>query len=151
MHIRSASSGVATGLAKHLERDYGIHQIRISTPIPGFKVNIYLVESPFPTLIDAPPDQRRYLDELEAGLGRLGYSIEDIRRIIVTHPHFDHFGASKTIAEKSGAEIWVSESGATWLEDYEKELHEVARFRRRLLRQAGASALDIQHMDGYFE
>jgi glyoxylase-like metal-dependent hydrolase (beta-lactamase superfamily II) len=137
-------------LVKAFEKEYGVHRIRVGTHLPDFKVNVYFVEKPVPTLIDAPPEGRPYLDELSVNLGPLGYAVEDIGRIIVTHPHFDHFGSAWTIAEKSGAEIWASQGGARWLEDYEGELHREEMANRLLLQKAGAPASEIKYVTEFY-
>jgi metallo-beta-lactamase class B len=63
--------------------------------------------------VDVPPDESVYLNKLQSGIRKAGYSIGDVRRIIVTHPHFDHFGLAKTIAEMTGAEVWVPGGGVS--------------------------------------
>jgi glyoxylase-like metal-dependent hydrolase (beta-lactamase superfamily II) len=136
--------------SKQLEREYGIHSVRISTPIPYIRVNIYFVEKPVPTLIDAPPEGKLFLDQLNAALKGFGYSARDIRRIIVTHPHFDHYGLARTLSDRNGAEVWISQGGAGWIEDYEKELRKEDTFRRMLLKKAGAAASEIERVIGFY-
>ena len=127
-----------------------IHRIRCSLPIPGATVNIYFVKEPVPTLIDAPPEGTRYLEELDAGLKAVGHSIRDIRRIIVTHPHFDHYGSARTINEMNRAEVWASKRGARWIEDHEKELHNEETYRALLLEKAGALPVEINDVNAYY-
>jgi len=127
-----------------------IHPIRCSLPIPGATVNVYFVKEPVPTLIDAPAEGTTYLEELDAGLRTLGHSIHDIRRIIVTHPHFDHYGSARTINEMNRAEIWASKRGAHWIENYEEELHNEERCRALLLEKAGAAAVEIDYVNAYY-
>jgi glyoxylase-like metal-dependent hydrolase (beta-lactamase superfamily II) len=133
-----------------LKDKYGIHKIPIASRMFGFVVNSYFVEKPCPTLVDVPPDEKVYLDKLQSGLGRVGYSINDVRRIIATHPHFDHFGAARTIAETSGAEIWVSEGGVRWFEDFEGEIHSEEKVRSALLFESGATNSEVQNVDEYY-
>ena len=123
---------------------YGIHLITVKLPVGGIGVNVYLVEDPVPTLIDAPPAGEACLKALREGMEPLGYAVEDIKRIIVTHPHFDHFGLARTIAEKSGAEVWVSGGGAHWVEDFEGERKNQEDYRRRFLLELGVEAPDIE-------
>jgi len=115
----------------------GIHRLEISTPFPVGTVNSYLVEGPVPTLIDTPPNGRQYLDEVTEKLRTLGFRIQDIERIIVTHPHIDHSGLAATIQELSGAEVWASAGGVGWLEDYEEELRREEEFSTTFLVGAG--------------
>jgi len=54
--------------------------------------------------------------KLEA-IGKLGISLEDISRIIMTHTHLDHIGCLKEIMERiPKAELWIHEAEATPLE-----------------------------------
>jgi glyoxylase-like metal-dependent hydrolase (beta-lactamase superfamily II) len=114
-----------------------IHRLEISTPFPVGTVNSYFVEGPVPTLIDTPPNGRPYLDEVIEKLRILGYRIQDIDRIIVTHPHIDHCGLASTIQEMSGVEVWASAGGVGWLEDYEGELRREEEFSTAFLVGAG--------------
>jgi glyoxylase-like metal-dependent hydrolase (beta-lactamase superfamily II) len=109
------------GLIRVLEDELGFHMIRVPTTLPTLKVNVYFSEHPVPTLIDVPPDSPGVVAELNARLGEFGYSLVDIKTIVVTHSHLDHCGSARTIVELSGAEVWATEGVATWLVDYERE------------------------------
>ena len=45
--------------------------------------------------------------ELEDGLRVAGYSVRDLDRVIVTHSHLDHDGATPRVVDASGAELWA--------------------------------------------
>ena len=137
-------------IAAMLQEEYGIHKIPIVSRMFGFVVNTFFVEKPYPTLVDVPPDESTYLNKLQSGLKKVGYSIGDVRRIIVTHPHFDHFGLARTIAEMAGAEVWVPGGGARWFESFEEEIHKEESFRRSFLLQSGASNREIRDVDDYY-
>jgi glyoxylase-like metal-dependent hydrolase (beta-lactamase superfamily II) len=139
-----------TEIAKVLEDNYGIYKIPIVSRMFGFIVNSFFVQKLCPTLVDVPPDERIYLEKLQAGLAKTGYSLADIRRIVVTHPHFDHFGAARTISEISGAEVWVAGEGAHWFEDFEREIHAEETARSAFLLEAGASRDEIREVDDYY-
>jgi glyoxylase-like metal-dependent hydrolase (beta-lactamase superfamily II) len=51
-------------------------------------------------------------DGLVAGLGEAGFSITDVRAVLVTHGHADHFGLARRIREASGAWIAMHEADA---------------------------------------
>lgn len=127
----------------------GIHLLDISTPFPVGKTNIYLVEGRMPTLIDAPPKGMFYVDELRVALKRLDYSIGDIARIIVTHPHFDHFGSAADIVRMSGAAIWASRGAARHLEHFEDEFRQDYDHYSNILLQAGVPG-DVRNYLGTF-
>ncbi|MFF2555116.1 MBL fold metallo-hydrolase [Nocardia sp. NPDC058058] len=50
-------------------------------------------------------------DEIEKGLGSLGFTREQVRRVILTHAHDDHIGSAADLAEW-GAEIWAHHADA---------------------------------------
>ncbi len=138
---------VLTDLAK----GRGIHLLEAPTPVPGLRVNIYFVERPVPTLIDAPMKDVLSLAELNEQLQPLGHSLNDIEVIIVTHPHIDHFGSAADIAEMSGAQVWATEDTARWLENYDSECLEEERFQRAFLDRAGVPADLIAGLGQYFQ
>jgi glyoxylase-like metal-dependent hydrolase (beta-lactamase superfamily II) len=139
-------------MSQDLLSQYAIHRLPIQTPFPIGRINCYFVEEPVPTLIDVPPRGASFLDELQAGLKDLGYALRDVKRIIVTHPHIDHFGSASAIAGQSEAEVWVSREGAGWLEHYETKLVEEERFSRNFLTSAAIPATWFeQTTSGFFE
>ncbi|HME43086.1 MAG TPA: MBL fold metallo-hydrolase [Syntrophorhabdales bacterium] len=137
---------------QYLLAQYAIHRLPINTPFPIGSVNCYFVEEPVPTLIDVPPHGTSFLAELRSGLKDLGYALRDVGRIIVTHPHIDHFGSAAGIAAQSEAEVWVCREGAGWLENYEAELVEEERFSTEFLTSAAVPAAWVeQAASGFFE
>ena len=46
-------------------------------------------------------------DDLLDGLEVSGYSVTDIDRVIITHSHLDHDGATPRVVSDSGAELWA--------------------------------------------
>ena len=74
----------------------GVHRV---TPVPG--VNTYLFDADGLTLVDAgiTSSARPILAAIE----RLGHRPEDLRRIIVTHCHPDHYGALAELKKATGA------------------------------------------------
>lgn len=53
----------------------------------------------------SPQDGR---DFIEPGLRELGADPGDIRYIVVTHGHYDHFGAARYLADRHGARVMMS-------------------------------------------
>ena len=95
-----------------------IHRIPIPTPFNVGRVNAYLVVDDPLTLVDAGPKSDRSLAELEKVMGELGYRVEDLERIVLTHQHLDHIGLAHTLAERSGAEVCTIDVLAPYLRDY---------------------------------
>lgn len=81
----------------------------IPVPLPGLPryVLVYVLETPGgPYLVDSGWDDDDSHTGLAQGLAGLGLAIADIRGVVVTHAHFDHYGLAARIREESGA--WVS-------------------------------------------
>ena len=131
-------------MPQDLLSQYAFHRLPIQTPFPVGRVNCYFVEEPVPTLIDVPPRGAPFLSELQTGLKDLGYSLQDVKRIIVTHPHLDHFGSASAIVGQSEAEVWVCREGARWIEHYEAELVEEERFSRDFLTRGAIPAAWVE-------
>ena len=90
-------------------------RIEMPTEFPVGPVNTYLFTDPEPVLIDTGAKFDRSWEALEAGLMDHGVRVGDIAKVIITHPHVDHFGQAAAIAANSDAEIWVSTLGEEWL------------------------------------
>ncbi|MEW8979393.1 MAG: MBL fold metallo-hydrolase [Symbiobacterium sp.] len=85
-----------------------IHQIPLPTPFPGLgPVHVYLVRQDPVTLIDAGLRTQECREALTAGLAALGLAVSDVRRVLLTHAHVDHFGLAGWIQEQSGAEVYL--------------------------------------------
>lgn len=84
----------------------GVH--RIPVPIPfvaaGGPVNLYVIEEAGGglTLFDAGLGSEEAQGALLAGFARLGFSLSQVRRIVVSHGHVDHFGAARFVQEQGG-------------------------------------------------
>lgn len=119
---------------------YNIYRICIAMPHPVRNVNIYFTPDPVPTLLDTPPRGNYYLGVLDAALKEIGYHVEAVERVLVTHPHVDHFGCAAAIKEKRHCEVWIYQGGAKELTSYEKEWANTREFLKKLLENAGVPA-----------
>lgn len=59
-------------------------------------------------LIDSLNNRREWIDRIEPGMRRIGLKPEDIKYVIVTHGHGDHFGGAAYLQEKYGARVVMS-------------------------------------------
>ena len=66
-------------------------------------------------LIDTAIPESMYL--LVDSIYRLGYKPEDIKKILLSHAHFDHCGAARAMKELTGASVYLSS------EDYPRAYH----------------------------
>ena len=83
----------------------------------------YVVEGEYLTVID--PGCHGSEDRLAEGLEYIGYSVDAVQRIVVTHGHMDHDGACLDVVRASGAELWAHEIYASLLlpDRWEREMH----------------------------
>jgi glyoxylase-like metal-dependent hydrolase (beta-lactamase superfamily II) len=54
---------------------------------------------------------------IESGAAELGFAIEDLTAVFVTHVHLDHSGAAGVLARRSGCRVFVHPDGAAHLTD----------------------------------
>ncbi len=106
----------------------GIHRIPIPIPFPqaGGPVNAYAVEDRGGgiLLVDGGYDSAEATAALVDGFRAAGLRLEDVRRILVTHGHVDHYGGVRFVEEQAGHPVPVfahpadipkmAESGWRW-------------------------------------
>jgi glyoxylase-like metal-dependent hydrolase (beta-lactamase superfamily II) len=79
-------------------------------------VGAYLLPGDEPTLVD--PGPASCLGSLRTGLAEHGLEVGDLRRLLLTHIHLDHAGATGVLVrENPGLVVHVSEIGAPHLVD----------------------------------
>lgn len=105
------TGGEARALTEAELAGLGVH--RLPVPIPfvaaGGPVNLYVIEADGGGLVlfDAGLGSEPAQAALAAGFDRLGFRFEEVRRIVVSHGHVDHYGAARWIQERHGGELPV--------------------------------------------
>ena len=126
-------------------------RIELPTEFHVGPVNSYLFTDPEPILVDCGVDTPASWNALQAGLAEHGLTPADIRRLVITHPHVDHFGLAAKIASLSGAPVWVADLGEAWLVDPGRMFGLRADYYRdHFLRQAGIPAEMGKFILAYF-
>lgn len=122
-----------------------IHTLLLPMPPPMRSANAYLIEGDELTLVDTGPKSERVWEALVAALAAKGLHVADIGQVVLTHPHLDHFGLSRRIAEESGAKVLVHRQGTECVTDYEADQVRLESATASRLRQADApdAAWDI--------
>jgi glyoxylase-like metal-dependent hydrolase (beta-lactamase superfamily II) len=82
-----------------------IRTLTVPTPFPVGPVNVHLILRDPVTIVDSGPLTDAAWEVLVAGLAAHGLGVADVRRILLTHGHHDHYGLAAKIADASGAEI----------------------------------------------
>lgn len=97
-------------------------RIELPTIFENMSVNAWLFKYPEPVLIDCGEKTDASWVALEKGLAQQGLTIQDIKKVIITHAHLDHIGMANKITEHSEATIWVSEYVHDWAINLEEML-----------------------------
>lgn len=119
----------------------------IPLPLPdnplGF-VSVYAVESRRgPYLVDSGWNTAEAWAALVAGLGRLGAAVEDVRGVLVTHVHPDHYGLAGRIQEASGAWVGLHPADAALIAPRYQDPQRLLPIVGATLRAAGAPADEV--------
>src|SRR5882672_8903693 len=96
--------------------------------LPGFKIfdNLYHVGVGtvstwlIPTtagLIMIDSSQEPYVDHVLDNIRNLGFDPKDVKYVLITHGHLDHFGGASRIKQLSGARIGLSETDWKMVDD----------------------------------
>jgi glyoxylase-like metal-dependent hydrolase (beta-lactamase superfamily II) len=125
----------------------GIFRLRLPLPWPGVPHGnawavaagggIVLFDTGMHTLKGTPrgahAGEPGSIAQLERALAMCGFRIEDVRLLVCTHAHSDHYGQAATIVERAGCELWMHpkyEHMSAYVEDLDAALErriEVAR------------------------
>ena len=84
-----------------------LHPISIPTPFPVGPVNVYLLDGPSPALVDAGPDTDAAMEALQKGLAAYGHTLSEIRHLVITHAHPDHYGLAARLVAESRAQLYA--------------------------------------------
>lgn len=120
--------------------------ITIPTPFGVGPINCYLAGGDELTLIDTGPKDPATLAALREELRARGLAFKDIRRVIVTHAHVDHFGLAGQIAAESGAQVISHARNRWWLTDFENEWMRRYDFYHTVFTQSGAPRESIDRV-----
>ncbi len=91
-----------------VEISTGIFEISLPLPARPSSVNIYLLDCGSGwVLVDTGMNTPQSLAALESSLETVGCRFQDIKLIIATHHHPDHFGASSYLRERTGATVYI--------------------------------------------
>lgn len=71
-------------------------------------------------LIDCGVPESLYL--LIDSVHQLGFRPSDIKKLLISHAHFDHCGAAAALRELSGAELWMSWQDAEFMRQFPEEV-----------------------------
>jgi glyoxylase-like metal-dependent hydrolase (beta-lactamase superfamily II) len=87
----------------------GVFRLRLPLPWPGVPhCNAWAVTAGDGlVLFDTGMHQPDSLSQLERALAMCNLRLEDLRLIVCTHAHSDHYGQAATLVERTGCELWM--------------------------------------------
>jgi glyoxylase-like metal-dependent hydrolase (beta-lactamase superfamily II) len=87
----------------------GIWRLRLPLPWPGVPHgNAWAVESDGGiVMFDTGMGGKGRLRQLDLALAQAGFGVEDVRLVVCTHSHTDHYGLAGAIIERAGCELWM--------------------------------------------
>ena len=84
-----------------------IYKIELPIPFPIKTTNVFFVDEPPRTLVDTGIKTEASFEALKKGMKNIGFSLQSIERVLITHGHIDHYGQAKTLSSLSGAPIYI--------------------------------------------
>ena len=128
----------------------GLWSIPVPLPSSGLRhVFVYLFETDRGGyIIDAGWDTEEAYEALRAGLAVAGYQVGDIRGVLATHMHHDHYGLAGRVRSESGAWVALHPADVEVLRRFSLGHAERVAALTRLLTRAGAPAADIEALTG---
>jgi len=87
----------------------GVWRLRLPLPWPGVPHgNVWAVAADGGiVLFDTGIGGRHGLRRLDVALSQAGFGLEDVRLLVCTHSHADHYGLAAPIVEAAGCELWM--------------------------------------------
>ncbi|MDQ4143411.1 MAG: MBL fold metallo-hydrolase [Actinomycetota bacterium] len=132
-----------------------IFRLVLPLPFPGLdRVNAYLMrDDDGITLVDCgiydpAPDRDHGWVDLVAALEVCGVGPADVGRLIVTHPHIDHYGMAARLVEEIGCELWMHEASEEELQMYEAP-EEITNRMREMLADHGVDPGDVDDLTAF--
>jgi glyoxylase-like metal-dependent hydrolase (beta-lactamase superfamily II) len=118
----------------------GVHQIK--TPAPesaSLYTNIYVIEGgDGHILVDSGWDSQESLWALQEGVKSANLKLRDIKQVVITHIHPDHYGLSTKIKQICGAQVAIHRIDAGFIFSRYKDFDNLIKQTAELLRQNGA-------------
>ena len=108
-------------------------RVPVPTPFAVGEVNAYLAGR---TVVDPGPDSEDAWSALTEALADRGLDPEDVRQVLVTHPHPDHFGLAAHLRE-AGADVIASPDAAAIVRDFPARLEREQAFFRDFFEHCG--------------
>jgi glyoxylase-like metal-dependent hydrolase (beta-lactamase superfamily II) len=134
--VRDGLWSVPVPLPNHVLRYVSVYAFELATGL---------------AIVDAGWDTGEAWAALGAGLAAIGYQISDVRAILVTHAHRDHYGLASRVRAESGAWIGMHEAEALTLPRRLARPQLLVDRSREWLLRCGAPAEEVEELSGSAE
>jgi glyoxylase-like metal-dependent hydrolase (beta-lactamase superfamily II) len=87
----------------------GVWRLRLALPWPGVPHgNVWAVAADGGiVLFDTGIGGKGRMRQFDIALAQIGFGLEDVRLLVCTHSHTDHYGLAAPIVEAAGCELWM--------------------------------------------
>jgi glyoxylase-like metal-dependent hydrolase (beta-lactamase superfamily II) len=126
------------------------HRIAIPTPFPVGPVNAYLLGPSPVTLVDCGPRTDEAWEALRAGLQLAGRRVEQVERLVLTHPHHDHAGLARRVRGASGCRVYAHPADRPRLLGRPGEWDRISGFLVEACRRAGVPVEALRVLEEQF-
>jgi glyoxylase-like metal-dependent hydrolase (beta-lactamase superfamily II) len=123
----------------------GLWRLRLPLPWPGVPHgNAWAIAAGSGiVLVDCGWHGPGSLAHLERALEMVDLRLEEVRLLVITHAHTDHWGEAATVVERAGCEMWMHPASAHGRVRLDDPAAALAR-RVEVARQSGVSAATIE-------
>jgi len=126
----------------------GVHQIK--TPGPGsasLYTNVYVIEGgDGHILVDSGWDSQESLWALQEGIKAANLKLRDIKKVVITHMHPDHYGLSTKIKQICGAQVAIHRIAAGFISPRYKDFADLIKKTEELLQQNGVPEDELSQL-----
>ena len=132
----------------------GLFRLVLPLPFPGLEeVNAFLLTDPAGhTLVDCgmylPDEADGGWPELVAAVEAAGARVDEIARLVVTHPHIDHYGLAARAVKETGCELWMHSASSHDLDLYREPAAAIDRLRE-LLTDHGVAPDELDELTAF--
>jgi glyoxylase-like metal-dependent hydrolase (beta-lactamase superfamily II) len=118
----------------------GVHQIKIPAPEnASWYTNVYVIKgTDSHILVDSGWDSQESLWAIQEGVKSANLKLRDIKQVVITHIHPDHYGLSTKIKQICGAQVAIHRIDAGFIFSRYKNFDNLIKQTAELLRQNGA-------------
>jgi len=87
----------------------GVWRLRLALPWPGVPHgNVWAIEADGGiVLFDTGIGGKGRMRQFDLALAQAGFGLEDVKLLVCTHSHTDHYGLAAPIVEGAGCELWM--------------------------------------------